>query len=68
MLFLQGNSLKEKKLKTIDSNVKFEPIIRSRSWGKTYTKSPKKRKRYEDKRVAKISERYKEDEKDDGGY
>lgn len=52
-------------MKTIDSSVKFEPIVKSRSWGQTYSKSPKKRKRYEDKRVAKTSERYKEDESDD---
>lgn len=55
--------MKEKKLKAIDSNVKFEPIVKSRSWSQIYSRSPKKRKRYEDKRVAKSSERYKEEER-----
>jgi hypothetical protein len=43
-------------------NVKFERFVPVKSWGQTYNNSPKKRKRYEDKRQAKSSERYKKDE------
>lgn len=44
--------------------MKFEPFIKKLSFGQTYDRPVKKRKRYEDKRQAKSSERYKEDEKD----
>ena len=52
-------------MKTINSDVKFERFTYNKGWGNVYNRNAKKRKRYEDKRNEKNSERYKESEKDD---